>query len=76
MRNLTSNEYYGGLNRRFEKRANLLRKLGWKYERLEKYNCAVFVRNSYHKGRTIAAGTVMNADRRVWNDTLARELNH
>ena len=39
---LTSNEYWGGLNRRFDRRAKLLRRLGFKYETTE-YG-GVFVR--------------------------------
>jgi hypothetical protein len=31
MKSLTSNQLYGGLNRRFEKRAALLRKAGFRY---------------------------------------------
>lgn len=28
---MTSNEYYGAMNRRFDRRAALLRRFGWKY---------------------------------------------
>lgn len=55
---LTSQQYYRGLNKRFDRRAKLLSKLGYKYKRLndqlvDGYNTAVFVRErNIHTGKT------------------------
>lgn len=75
---ITSNQYYGALNRRFEARAKLLKRFGFKYERLESHAIAIFTRPSTrHTGRppvTIPAAVVMHAPRRSWLDTLDHEL--
>ena len=74
---MTNNQYYGGLNRRFEKRASLLRRLGWKYELSELYPVALFVRRARYsqKLRAIPAAILHYADNRAWVNVLATELN-
>lgn len=72
---LTSNQHYGGLNRRFDKRARLLKRFGWTYECVLPYRVGVFVRSRYHKTQAIAASGVMNMCRRNWQDLLGRELH-
>jgi len=73
---MTNNQYYGGLNRRFEKRARLLRKLGWVYTICELYPVGLFTRRSWcpNKQRAIPAAVLHYADNRAWHDVLATEL--
>ena len=70
---LTSNEYYGGLNRRFNKRAARLRKLGFEYE-ATKYNGAFFTRKRMGRMASIPAATLHHADNRAWFDKLSWAL--
>lgn len=69
---MTSNEYYGKLNQRFDRRAADLRRLGFKYQVVPGLNVAVFVATKWGKTMAIAAGTVLNASRFVWRDELDR----
>jgi hypothetical protein len=73
---LTNNQFYAGQNRRFDKRAKLLRKCGFRYERIESLDIAVFTRNPrlLRKQQTIAASFLLCADRRAWGDKLAELL--
>ena len=70
---LTSNQYYGGLNRRFERRAAVLRRFGFKY-RCVAEGVAVFDRARFVKVQTITAAEVMHADGRAWRAALAMRL--
>lgn len=69
---MTSNEHYGKLNARFEERSAHLRKIGYKYTRVEEYNITFFTCKKFGKVESIAVGTVMSADPLVWADTLER----
>lgn len=68
MRNdLTSDQHYEVLNDRFDKRAKQLIREGWKYERLEEYDIALFTRPKSNKGKkSIAASFLMTADDRTF----------
>jgi hypothetical protein len=70
---LTSNQFYAGINRRFDRRAALLRKSGFSY-RAVCPGVAVFTRVRYGKETNVAAATVLHADKRVWTDTLETAL--
>ena len=59
---LTSNQYYGGLNRRFDKRASLLRKLGYKYVATQ--FGGMFVIDKYSYVTSIQASLVMSGHNR------------
>lgn len=52
---LTSNQYFGAINRRFDNRARQLGKLGFKYLRNEQLGLAFFVRLA--NGRPLAASS-------------------
>lgn len=67
---MTSNQYYGALNRRFDKRARFLIKLGFAYSVLPETNIAVFSRPRPFRFNGIAASAVMLAPPRVWRDKL------
>lgn len=67
---MTSNEFYGKINRRFDKREKELREMGYKRETLSAYNVALYVRVRHGKTHAIPAGTVMNASKRVWDDMI------
>ena len=43
MKTLTSNQHYGGLNRRFDKRAKRLARMGYTYERTDELGQAFFI---------------------------------
>lgn len=73
----TTNEHYGGINNRFDRRARVLRRLGFTYHRLPELGFAVFKRGEPIVMRTktipckaIPASTVMHADTRSWFDAL------
>jgi hypothetical protein len=72
---LTSNQFYGGLNRRFEKRVALLVGFGFKY-RIVVPGVAVLERRPFWKDQAIAAAEVMHACKRSWQDQLERLLRH
>jgi len=76
MKTLTSNQRYGGLNNRFDKRAKLLHRLGYKYIRIEEFGMAVFVRplEYEHKRTSIIASDLHHADSDMWIDILKRSL--
>ena len=71
---MTNNEYYGKLNDRYDARADVLRQLGYKYERVEEYGIAVFVlrrpviRTTPH---AIPSAVLLHAEDRAWDDILA-----
>ncbi len=73
MRTLTSNQYYGGLNRRFEKRAKLLKSLGYKYVVHPELKIALFIKHHQfvHRQKVIPAGSVMHASNRAFIDDIA-----
>ena len=72
---LTSNQHYGGLRRRFEKRSRRLRSLGFRYQQVEGMNMAVFARRrSSRKLAAIPVAVLHHADNRSWIDTLRTSL--
>lgn len=70
---MSNNQFYGGLNKRFDNRAALLRRFHFTYRMLAP-GIAVFSRNRYGREQNIAAATLLHADRRVWVDTLRTVL--
>ena len=64
----TSNQFYGGLNRRFDRRARLLHRLGYRY--MGTPFGAVFVRGAAFRVESIPAGVVMHADNRAFLDSI------
>lgn len=74
MQSLTSNQHYGAINRRFDRRAARLKSLGFRYERIEQFGIAVFIRGTREidvKKTTIPASTVAHADNRSFIDILS-----
>ena len=78
LHDLTSNQYYGGINRRFDKRSKLLRKLGFEYMRIEEWGFAVFTRGKNHiysrKNSTLPVAFVQHADQRAFIDGVRSAL--
>jgi hypothetical protein len=64
------NDHYATINNRFDERAEVLRKAGYRYETLADMPVAVFKRNWCGKVQAVAAGTVLYADDTVWADQL------
>jgi len=75
---MTSNQFYGALNRRFDNRARLLRKLGFQYRYVEEIGRAVFSRKGRrlvgNKQDVLTCDIVLVASNRVWRDELSRML--
>lgn len=73
---LTTNQRYGGLNKRFDNRASRLRALGFEYVRIEQFGIAVFAPQNQHRRKrdTIPASAVMHASAAEWIDILASHL--
>lgn len=71
---LTSNQYWGGLNRRYDKRATLLRSLGFEYVD-SGHGFAMYSRR--RGSRTVALPTafLFHADKRAWFVKLRNILN-
>jgi hypothetical protein len=74
----TNNEYYSRLNDRFHGRERRLLDLGYAYKRIEELNIAVFTlkRIGLKHPHTIAAGAVIHADDRSWNDIVQAAEHH
>ncbi len=70
--NLTSNQYHGGLNRRFDNRAKLLKRMGYKYTRTQ-YG-AMFVRQNIFTISTICAQVVQIASKFDFYKILANPI--
>ena len=72
---LTSNQYYKGLNNRYDKRVTSLLKDGFILNR--EYMCwhkGKFSFNSFNNSRYITNQSVMIADKRYFKDMLERYL--
>ena len=65
---ISSRQWFGALNRRFDRRARLLRRLGYKYTRSPLG--AVFVRGFGHRLESISAAVVMSAQNREFIDSV------
>ena len=70
---MTENQRYGAINRRFDKRAKLLKKLGWRYERTD-FGFAIFKRGLRHTVQAIPVSTVLFADNYIWRMELSNFL--
>lgn len=69
MKQLSNYHYYGGQNRRFDKRAERLKRLGFRYQRWEGLDLAVFIRwpkGKPNKPQAIPAVFLLVADNRAW----------
>lgn len=65
---------YGEMNDRFDERARLLVSMGFKYERIEAYDIAIFVKRviGMRKPITIQTAAVCHATDEAWEDILKR----
>lgn len=76
---LTSNQYYGGLNRRFDKRIRLLHRFGFRY-RIDKIGTETFGvlyrKNPFnpHREQCILASELLHSHNRVFRDELRAVL--
>lgn len=68
MKTLTTNQYYGGLNRRFDKRIARLVCLGFRQVTNE-FGCFM-VRTKYARTQSLSQSLVMYADQRAYFDRL------
>lgn len=72
---LTSNQFYGGLNRRFDKRVALLARFGFKSVVNEFGAFMVRSRGPGFKQVAIANSAILHCSQRAWLDKLAVTLN-
>jgi len=81
-RMISSNDYYRGLNRRFDRRASRLRRLGFRYTVPEATVdgrsvklAAIFYRPGLiERGQVISATVVMHSSNREYTDELSSVL--
>ena len=79
IRDLTSNQFYGGINRRFDNRAIRLFRCGFAYEIIElgdKRSMAIFKRRYRGMDQIIPACDLQNMCARLWIDALRRLLTY
>ena len=82
MSHLTSNQYYGGINRRFERRAALLKRFGFTFKALDvggeggrkTATVGVWLRARFGSIYVLPSSVLSLADNRVWIDELSRVL--
>ena len=74
LKSLTSNQYYKGLNNRFEKRVSKLIKAGYRYDKEFPgfYPSTISKMVAKSRGRLLHNQFVMHADSRAFNDELKR----
>jgi hypothetical protein len=66
---MTQNQKYGGLNRRFDRRAARLIGMGFKYVQAAP-GVGAFIKTKYSRDKGISAGTVLYADNANFYDAL------
>jgi hypothetical protein len=74
MKQITSNQRYGGMNRRFDRRAAQLVKFGFHYTQIADGVAAFTRRAFWSKQQSVLAAVVLMADNNIWRDELARIL--
>lgn len=67
---ITSNEFYGFLNDRIDRREKELIALGYRRETLSAYNLALYVRSRHGRTHAVQTGTMIHACERAWNDVI------
>jgi hypothetical protein len=76
---MTSNEYYGKINRRFDYRARLLRRMGFNY-RIAVKGIAVFVHRNARDfdmhNRMVTASAVAFAPGRAFAEAVTAAISH
>jgi hypothetical protein len=76
VKDLTSNQYYKGLNNRFDNRSTKLRRAKYKFSK--EYNGWYQGSNPDNEkkmGRMISSSVVMYAENRAFNDLFLRRFN-
>jgi len=69
--NLTSNQYYKGLNNRYDNRYNKLRKLGFKLDRERMlWHIQRITQSDVNNGRLMSNEFVYHADKRSFEDRV------
>ena len=70
-----ADKYYAGMNKRFDKRIEFMRRFGFRSEINEYGHFLVRKRSFLAKPDVLQAGVVMLATSQVWIDSLKRVLN-
>jgi len=69
LKELTSNQYYRGLNNRFDKRVVKLQRAGWVYMKtLNAWRHPKYLASNV--GKHIQAGVIMHSDKRHFNSLI------
>lgn len=71
--NLTSNQFYGGLNRRFDRRISFLIRFGFRHV-MNEWGAFMVRKGPGVKDVVIPTGVILFSDNRVWRDKLAFSL--
>lgn len=75
IKELTSNQYYKGLNNRFDNRVKKLKSLGFSFDNDEKF----FYQKTNYAGiklRRVDLTFIMHADKRAWDDKIKSITNN
>lgn len=75
-KNLTSNQFYGGLNRRFDRRVKQLYRLGYRLHSVPEFGIALMAKQNIHdrKNSSIPNAIIMHADNAAYRLYLASKL--
>jgi hypothetical protein len=74
----TDNQFYRGLNRRFDRRMKFLHRLGFRYQIIAqpldpRSTYGVVTRQRHNRVQVIPAATILTATPRVWIDMVLRQ---
>lgn len=72
---ITDNQFYRGLNRRFDRRMRFLHRLGFRYQIIQqphdhRATYGVVVRQQHARTQVIPAAMILTASPRVWVDMV------
>ena len=75
-KNLTSNQFYGGINRRFDRRVKQLYRLGYRLHSVPEFGIALMAkqREFERRNNSIPNAIIMHADNAAYRLYLASKL--
>lgn len=75
-KNITSAQFYGGINRRFDRRVKRLYRLGYRLHSVPEFGIALMAKSNIHdrKNSSIPNAIIMHADNAAYSLYLASKL--
>lgn len=75
-KNITSAQFYGGINRRFDRRVKQLYRLGYRLHSVPEFGIALMAKQNIHdrKNSSIPNAIIMHADNAAYRLYLASKL--